>query len=842
MKRVLGLIIALAVALESLGAQTKGPIVDKVLFNGKSQEDLGLMDVASGISDLWTYGTSGSVFKRLPEDVRSKLEPYTVSGASYVGLLLNPFPDKAPYLSDASVDVSGKAQFNPLAMRQIRYALNWLVNRQKVVDEVFEGAGVAMFTPVVPGLPNASRFNLVASKLGMSARGNETKALADIASALNEAASLPALKGRLVKGKIWWTFDGDPVTVRFVMRADDPNSRVPIGHYVADQIEKAGIRVERLEYDRVKASSTVNRTNPAANQWNLYTEGLGSNETKAYWEMTIAYDYAPWLSILPGGNNKAFWNYEQPEIDRLTQAVVSGKIAGAAEYWDNILKAMDLGMRESVRIMIAGKTSYLAAAKDRFSARMAYGIGNGLDKWSSYTADVKPETEGPDAGKKILRMTGFSSRGALFMNSWDPVGPQGFGDTYSGMIVKQLSDLELEAHPATGVPMAVRATWTNLKTGNEGAPVPAAAVLWNAERQRWESGSIYAKGTDGAYAWMPDAAATSKSSATFSFRFGAWHHGRPVQPSDYRYALALPYDLSYKKKGQSDRVFDAAYASGVNPRLARVKGYAFNKDGTITVWSDAYYPMDEAQLAALMVPTLQVAAINSGAVLPWEILEALKALVSESSASGTAWSFNTDGAYTEVDLLNPKLAADLKVKLPASLAGFVSTAEAIKDYRLALGWLENHGHGYISNGGFMLDRYDAAGNTGVLAAFREKSYPFESGYWAKALKMDYTKVDSVVAEDPRKGQPLKVTVAVSAVSYPAVTSSPTDKARVTVSLMAGDKTVTVPATALKAGSYVASLPASVIDGLSLGTYTVVAEATFGAGDAPGFASTLLMKF
>ncbi len=849
MKGTLIFALVLVVGLAAGFAQTKGPIVDKVLFNARSQEDLGLMDVASGRSDFWSYGTSGGVFKRLPEDLRSKLEPYTVSGASYVGLLINPFPDRAPYLSDAAVDASGKARFNPLAIRKVRYALNWLVNRQKIVDEVFEGAGLPMFTPVVPGLPNASRFSLVAAKLGMSDHGNEAQALSDIVEAMKAAASLPELAGRLVKTGPWWSFDGSPVSIRFVIRSDDPNSRLPIGRYIADQIEKAGIRVERLECDRTKASALVNRSDPATNQWSIYTEGLGSNETKAYWEMTIAYDYAPWASVMPGGNNKAFWNYSSPELDRVTQAVVGGDIAGPKDYWDEVLKATRLGLTESVRVMIAGKTSYFTAAKERFATRVAYGIGDGLDKWSTYTADVKPETGGADAGKKVLRMTGFSSRGALFMNAWDPVGTQGFGDTYSGSIVTQLSDRELEPNPATGRPMAVRATWSSLKTGSAQQPVPASAVIWNAAAQRWESGLGYVKDAQGRYGYSK-APVSAKSSAVFAFRFGSWHDGRPVDQNDYRYAIALPYDLAFKG-GANPRVYDASYASGVNPRLARARGYSFNKDGSIGVWSDAFYPMDQAELAALMVPSLQVAAVDSGAILPWELLEALRALVSESSASGTVWSFNTEPATVEVDLLNPKLVADLKAKLadlsaarrvPASLRGFLDPETAVRDYQLALAWLETHGHAYISNGGFLLERYDPVGNTGVLAAFRDMAYPFEKGYWAKLLTGEYSRVESVEVTDPVKGQDLRIEVRVGVVRYPAVESAPTGKASVTVSLMVGDRTISAGAKPSAGGQYEAHMPAAVVDGLPVGAYTLVAESSLGGEDAPGFASTLLMKF
>ena len=843
----LTLSLALQVAMQ---AQVKGPTVDKILFNAKSQEDLGLMDVATGRSDIWNYGTAGNVFNRLPADIRGKLEVYSVSGASYLGLLINPYPDKAPYLSDARLDASGKAQFNPLAMKKVRYALNWLMNRQQIVDEVFGGAGLPMFTPVVPGLPNATRFSLVAAKQGMTPNGDEGKALADIDAAMKEAAALPALVGRLVKGSPWWTFDNAPVTIRFVIRADDPNARLPAGRYIADQVEKAGIKVERLEYDRSKASALVNRTDPAANQWSVYTEGLGSNETNAYWEMTIAYDYAPWASVMPGGRKKDFWNYENPELDALTQSIVDGKVASARDYWDKLLAATDLGVKDSVRIMIAAKTSYLAAAKGRFSSRMAWGLGDGIDKWSTYSADVKAETSGADAGRKVLRLTGFSSRGALFMSAWDPIGPDGFGDTYSGAIIKQLSDLELEPNPATGIPMPVRATWSGLRSVTEAQAVPGDAVLWNAERGKWESGYAYERDAQGRYSYQAAAHPSARSRATFAFRFGSWHHGRSVDQNDYRYAIAFPYEVAFDK-GNADRAYDPSYASGVNPRLARAKGYVFNKDGSITVWSDAFYPMDQAQLASMMVPSLQVAAINSGAVLPWEILEALKSVVAESNASGTAYSYSSDSRFTEVDLLNPKLVGDLKAKLsefiasgrvPASLAGFVGPEEAARDYRLTLAWLEKHGNAYISNGGFLLDRYDPVGNTGILSAFRESSYPFEPGYWARILETDYSRIDSIALDDYAKGRDLKVSVAVSQVSYPQNLAQAALKASVGVSLMVGDKEIKVEAKSAGKGVWEAILPSSALDSLKAGTYAVVAESGLGKGDSPGAGSTVFLKF
>ena len=51
MKQTWIIALAIAAGLNAAMAQSKGPIIDKILFNARSPEDLGLMDVAAGKSD-----------------------------------------------------------------------------------------------------------------------------------------------------------------------------------------------------------------------------------------------------------------------------------------------------------------------------------------------------------------------------------------------------------------------------------------------------------------------------------------------------------------------------------------------------------------------------------------------------------------------------------------------------------------------------------------------------------------------------------------------------------------------------------------------------------------------
>lgn len=845
----------LCVMVPMMSFAQQGPILDKIVFDAKTQEELGLKDVAEGRSDFWNYTSSGAVFKALPDDIRNKLDIYTVNGVTTDSFLFNPVPNAAPFQVKTK---EGKVQFNPFAIREVRYAMNWLISRKKIVDEILVGAGEPMFSAVTPGQPNASKYGLIAGKQGMTANGNERKALADIDAAMVKASKLPENAGKLVKGDKFWTFEGEPVTIKFLIRVDDPNVRLPMGRYAADQIEKAGIKVERLEYDRAKCSAIYRNTDPADYLWNAYTEAWGGGQTYAYWETSIAQMYAPYFSNMPGGGTADWWNYQNKTIDELAGDAYNGRVKDTADYYAKLQQALDLGLKESVRVYIDSRASYLAGNKARFNARMAYGLGDGINKWSWYTADVKPETSGPDKGLKVARMTSFSARGALFMAAWDPIGPDGFADTYSSVIIKQASDMEYEANPVTGVYLPLRASHQGLKTDIATVdgkvvgkiPVPSAALLWNARNQKWESGINYVdvKGDGAEYDYQKVDKNTAFSTATFTFKYGKWHHGRPVDINDYRYGISFRYDISVKK-GDNDKVYEESYAGSINPQLIIAKGYTFNKDGTITAWGDANYPMDDYQLAGLLCPTLMLEASNYGAVVPWEIHEALKSIVAEGNASKTAYAYNSNSDFTEVDLLSQKAVADIKAKLielaaakrvPAALAGFVTPEQAAANYNLAVKWIDAHGHAYISNGGFYLDKYDPTNNTGSMNAFRDPAYPYAKGYWVKALSTAFSRIDNLTVGTYKKGSDVKVSITVSEVAFPAGTAKAPAKASVQVTVVA-DKEYRFTAKQTKAGTFEAVLPAKTLDTLKSGSYTVVAESALGS-EAPTVDTTNLLIF
>jgi|CZCB01.1.fsa_nt_gi peptide/nickel transport system substrate-binding protein len=62
------------------------------------------------------------------------------------------------------------------------------------------------------------------------------------------------------------------------------------------------------------------------------------------------------------------------------------------------------------RIYEQGRRRIEALKDNRFNGRFAYGLGDGLSKYTLVTADTKD---------KVVRATQFSAQGSLFMSAWD---------------------------------------------------------------------------------------------------------------------------------------------------------------------------------------------------------------------------------------------------------------------------------------------------------------------------------------------------------------------------------------------------------------------------------------
>lgn len=838
--RSLVVVLLLGLSLSAMVvAQDVGPFANKVVYDVRMQEEIALQDVAAGNIDIFQWSTSGNVIFGLDQATLDELDLYIAPTGSE-SLFLNPYPDAAPYIATAN---DGTVSFNPFAIQEVRYALHWLINRQQIIDEIMQGTSEPAIPSVAPSQAGGFKLNLVAAKLGITAEGDEALGIQMITDAMEAAAALPENAGRLVRGADgFWEFDGADIVIIIAIRVDDPNVRLPMGRYVADQLEKAGLKVQRDERDRVYCIRTVYLTDPADMLWHMYTEGWGAGGTNAWQEVSITQMFAPWYTNMPGIGEGSWWNFESPEIDALTQDIIYGKFFTLDEYWDKMLRSTEIGLTDAVRIYLQYDNSYFAVNKDAFEARFLYGLGDGINDFSLYT--MRPVAE-----DGVVRITQFSAQGALFLNAWDPVGTQGFNDFYAANIITPCTDNVGTQMPGSGKDFPILLTWKDVDTqialdadGNVVGEIvaPAEAVEYDS-----------ATGT-----WVSTGGEMAISQATYNLVPCNWHDGNPMGIWDYIYADGFITDWA-TEDGAGDLFYDGPYSSAWASGFAYAHGTIYDfANNEITTFFDYNFPPDKDRVGLSGAPSLYVRGANHGQGVEWTVIEALALLVAEGSESGTTYGFTQLEGVSECDVLRVSAVADIVAKLeemiarkhvPAYLVGYMDDMGLTADdlvgfYENSLAFINAHGHAYISNGGFYIDSFDPANNQITLAANRDPGYPFNGQYWLDLLETNTARIDNVgLPLVATAGDDVTVTVEVSEATYPYNVFEPGTISVVEVILITDAGEMTYTASLTTPGVFEVVIPGADTTGLAAGAYTVVGIATPEGGLPAASSVTLLLQ-
>ena len=145
--------------------------------------------------------------------------------------------------------------------------------------------------------------------------------------------------------------------------------------------------------------------------------------------------YSPWYASMPGFGNPSYWNYENDYMDSISQAIAIGNFTSSDERTVLLKKAVNEGIKESVRI-------FLASRIDQFvSNEKIKGIVNdfGAGVPTRFTSiNARSDSDYLKIGLK-----------QIYQGSWNVVG--GLSDLYSRVIWDTVSDPGISKHPYTGV-------------------------------------------------------------------------------------------------------------------------------------------------------------------------------------------------------------------------------------------------------------------------------------------------------------------------------------------------------------------------------------------------------
>jgi peptide/nickel transport system substrate-binding protein len=693
--------------------EVKGPYIDEARFIVRENENLALEEVRSGALDAYFFQIPVEAANDARNDAGLKIYDKT---AGSLGLFVNPAPAAEPNI------------VNPFQFREIRYALNYLIDRDFVVNELLKGYGSPLIGPF--GVYSPEYLNIIDIVESFGFRYNPSLAVGMISEAMTGAGATNQ------DGK--WIFNGSPVTIKILIRQDDV-AKKSMGELLAAELEKIGFTVQRDYGDLNKANTVVYGSDPKNLQWQIYTEEFGgAGAFVRYDPITPGQMYGAWFSRMPGSQNPAYWNYQNATLDEITQKIAFFNFTSEDERNHLVTDAVKMGIQESVRVFVAQKTDpYVASAK---IDGLVNDFGTGItSKYSLLNARSADGNVSLDIGVKQIHQ-----------GSWNIVA--GLQDIYGRTIYFMVADTGTFRNPYTGEVIPFRVEWTDISTGGPlgRVEVPADAIRWNQTLQQWVQ---VGEGTN----------ATSK--VTFKPLYSKWHHGIPMDVSDMMYADYFSYEWG-TDLGPEDRTVDPEYTAQVSEALKLSKGVRYVAPDRIETYNDIWhYDKNEIAGSSASIPTE-----------PWEITAASERIVmdgklaysrSEAQAKGIGWY---DPVVKEhVDMVKAELQ---KMKseqfVPPPLKGIVTVQDAIRRYDASINWIDNHGHAIISNGPFYLDNFNAAGGTITIKAFRDSSYPFEVGHWSRYETPRIADITSVAV--PRlvdMGQPTSVNVNVEVAGQPS---------------------------------------------------------------------------
>ena len=684
MKKMLVILLAVLVIAITYNESfaEKSTYVNSIKFIQYLDENTALEEVKNGNLDLYYYRISPDRLEN--KQTTEGLKIYDSTGGSY-SLLINPAESN---------------KFNPFSEKDARFALNYLVDRKLIVNELMSGYGSQIISYYGPTDPEY--LTIIKELESFNFKYNPTLANKVISESMIERGA------EKIDGK--WIINSEDIEISIFIRSDDP-VRKSIGEILAKELDDMGFKIKKDYGDLNKAFVVVYGSNPADMDWNLYTEGWGRSAFVKYDSIGLGQMYSPWFSNMPGFNDPTYWNYENKKLDELTQKIYKGDFESSEKRSELIQEAVVEGINESVRIFLASKVDQYVVNKN--VEGVVNDLGAGIP--SRFTPiNAKTNDEELSIGVK-----------QIYQGAWNPI--MGLTDTYSRQIWGIISDPITFKHPFTGETFPVRAQWEVETSGlNKKINVPTEAKMWNPTVQKWENVST-------------ETFATSK--VTFDFKFSNWHNGEVMDMNDILHSLYFTIEWG-TQIDEKDKTFDTEFTPRAAQSIQTIVAINQIDEDTVEVYVN-YWHFNENEIA-------EWAAIWSP--VPWELTAAMEKAVMDGKVS-----FSRSGATSKsvnwLSLIVPNDAQIIKEYLkefrenefiPNSLKQSQKQQQYFDDrFDSSINWIEKKNHAVISNGPFYLETYSPESRTIQVKAFEDNSYPFEVGTWSKFENMQFPSIKKI---------------------------------------------------------------------------------------------------
>ncbi len=627
-------------------------MVDSILWIEEKDQDRALQELVDGGMDVYMLPL------RSPSAIASaKANPnlWTIDGTGGLfDLFLNPVP-----VNQALAPGVG----NPFSKREVREAMNYLIDRDFIANEIAGGGQLPQVTLEHRFTPEYARDPVFMSELEARYRFNPPLAAQMISDALNADPDY-----HFELGTQRWQFKGTDISLSFVIRSED--LRRDIGNYIADQLERIGLGVNRYYTGGSGVFPMVWEPPPDSGAWQLYTEGWAATGLSAW-----ADGDPDFYSC--GGEGHPIWTMYSapPELATACVRLRDGQYASLAEREDLFERATELSLRESVRVWTtAGSSTFVMS---RRVTGMVYDLAGG--PW----------------GRLATRTARFSTTGGQlnvgvrlqFLSPWNPW--QGFGWVYDTSQSHAFTDPAVWPHPHTGLYMPIRATFSVAAPGpTTSLQVPSDALTWNPATLGFQPVLL---GT------------TARSEVTYTFTFGKWHDGSDFTMDDVLYELALAYRRA-NASGDVHQIDRDAAATSTILLANALRGFRV-LDGThLQAWYD-YWHLDPSMVASLINPAFPAT--------PWTASELALSTVLDDTCRISEVTAANEGKDA-LDLTRGRCLAAMDANIvgyfgihrPPGLDAYITPGEASTAWTALRNFRNTTGHYFASNGPFVLRGID----------------------------------------------------------------------------------------------------------------------------------------
>lgn len=682
----------------AVASNRKGAWVDSVVFSEVNSADAAVTQLQAGEIDIYAYTVNNpELYKKVQEDPNLT---YTNSFGSYNELTFNPVQNFAD------------GRLNPFGNPKVREAMNWLIDRDYIVQEIYGGLASPRFFPVTGSFPDYTRYVDVARALEAKYAYNPDKAKEVI------TAEMEAMGAKLVDNK--WQFNDQPLTIIIIIRTED--ERRPIGDYVANQLETIGFTVDRQYKTRTEASPIWNQGNPPDGLFHIYTGGWITTAVSRDDATNFGYFYTN------RGSGSPLWQAYTPsaEYDELCEKLWINDFKSMDERRELFSKALELALQDSVRLWLIDQKAFTPRRNNTMAASDLAGQIAGSALWP-YTVRLTTQEGG------VVRI----AQPGILVEPWNPLS--GSNWIYDTMVRRATEDAGVMADPYTGLvwpqrvekaevvvqeglPVAKTLDWLDLKFEKEITIPDDAWVDWDAANQKFITASEKYTSTQ---------TTLSKVTVTYPkdmFQTIKWHDGSPLTPADFVMSMIMTYDPGYT----DSPIYDEALAPGVESFLSHFKGVRIVSTDPLVIESyDDQYFLDAEAMVRSWWPQYGFGTAPWYNMAVGYLADSNKELAfstDKADANGVEWMSFISGPSLEILKANlDKATADNFIPYAATMGQYVTAEDAAARYASLAAWYEARNHFWLGTGPFYLYRVYPV--EGTITVQRNVDYPDAANKW-----------------------------------------------------------------------------------------------------------------